>query len=691
MTSRLKKRLVRWPLYVVVLLVVLYLAVLPAIVTYWGRGYLADKLSQLTQSQVTIGSLYFDPFSWEISLNQLAISRQDHSIIAFDKLQADISALPLLSHQVYLRRLALVAPTIHIVRLSDGKTLNLQSLVPKQKNTESKKTEKQKSVQWSIRLVDVWLNNGQVTFSDKSVAEKPTRRISHIDLHLHDVTLEKQQPFDFDLSLVLPSSAGQQKTAPAPGKLTISGELGLVPLQLEADVQLTSLRLPEGNPWLQNFVKGKLTSGRVNAQAEVQLEPDKALKVKGEASVQQLVFQNASDEPLLQFESLEAQGIKLNSAQREVAVNLVTMTGLEGQFSLFDGGENTLSRLLVVPEKGATSTSGQPKQSSPEDSEKPTDKPWHLHIGETRISAKHLVFNDQSVKPHFQLAAQPLQLTLGELDNQDKAPVAVALKAKLDGYAPLQVGGNLGLFGKALSVDLTTHLKRYDMTQLTPYVAPIVGYKVKRGHLDVDSKLALKGTQIDSQNTIRALDFHLGSEVPSKQALNVPVKFGLTVLRDGDGNISLPLNMAGDLSDPSVNIHGLVVDTLLNVLKKAALSPFSLLSGLYGTDLSQVEFATAASKPSVDALQPVAELLADKPSLQLGVSGRTNKADAKAMTAEGLSGDELEAALLELAKARAKAFRDILADHYDVAAERVHIEKPQTGAEVSGVILSLFK
>ncbi|QJX01540.1 hypothetical protein HML84_01400 [Alcanivorax sp. IO_7] len=74
----------------------------------------------------------------------------------------------------------------------------------------------------------------------------------------------------------------------------------------------------------------------------------------------------------------------------------------------------------------------------------------------------------------------------------------------------------------------------------------------------MQSEVSLKDQRLDSTTQVAADDFYLGDRVQSDQAMDIPVKLGLSVLRDGSGMIRLPVSLSGDLSDPDFSVGGLV-------------------------------------------------------------------------------------------------------------------------------------
>lgn len=148
--------------------------------------------------------------------------------------------------------------------------------------------------------------------------------------------------------------------------------------------------------------------------------------------------------------------------------------------------------------------------------------------------------------------------------------------------------------------------------------------------------------------------------------MDAPVALGLALLRDVDGVIDLDVGVSGNLDDPGFSVGGVVLKALMNVIVKAATSPFQLLGSLVGgsEDLGKLEFAAGSSELSADEqakLTRLTEALALRPQLAVNIKGNASaEADAIALQRKQAPADlELDALLDD------KANRNVLEDLND--------------------------
>ena len=108
---------------------------------------------------------------------------------------------------------------------------------------------------------------------------------------------------------------------------------------------------------------------------------------------------------------------------------------------------------------------------------------------------------------------------------------------------------------------------------------------------DFEYKLT-RGT-LDGSNHIVLEDFYLGESVPSPDALNVPIKLALSVLRNSEGEVVLNVPVGGSLTAPNFDFAQTIRSAIGTALGNVASAPFKFLGSLFGApdaDLSRVEF-----------------------------------------------------------------------------------------------------
>ncbi|MEI6127875.1 MAG: hypothetical protein WCQ99_15115, partial [Pseudomonadota bacterium] len=121
----------------------------------------------------------------------------------------------------------------------------------------------------------------------------------------------------------------------------------------------------------------------------------------------------------------------------------------------------------------------------------------------------------------------------------------------------------------------------------------------------------------------------LGSDVKSLVATGLPVGLAIALLKDRNGEIRLDLPVTGSLDDPRFSVAAILLKTVVNLLEKAAASPFALLGSAFtgGSDLSYVAFdcgSAAIGDEEAKKLDAMTQVLSNKPDIKLEIQGRAD-------------------------------------------------------------------
>ena len=119
----------------------------------------------------------------------------------------------------------------------------------------------------------------------------------------------------------------------------------------------------------------------------------------------------------------------------------------------------------------------------------------------------------------------------------------------------------------------------------------VVGNALRLRNLNL--RYDIQGNQLDSSTRVFLDQFTLGESVDSPDATSLPVSLAIALLKDRSGEISLDIPVSGNLDDPEFSVGGVIIQVLVNLVAKAATSPFALLASLIpeGQDLQYLFFA----------------------------------------------------------------------------------------------------
>ena len=616
-----------------------------ALKTFWP--YVRDVVPLvLNDGQLSLRTAYRLDLSSETSLRlsdatatltSLSLDSPDAKpLVRMQRTQLAKVSLDLQKRQVTLGQLRSEALESWLVREADGQ-LNWQRLLTDQADapspdrptntaadqprpdTPQAAAPESAAQPWRILLEDAQLRNYQLHLADHVPNEDVELDVGPLDLDVQHFDSRGDTPMELKLA----TEIGKQ------GSLSAEGQLALAPMQGQFDLTLQGIDLRLAQPYLTPFVHLELRSGLLASQLSVELEGTAplALHVGGSAEISQLhTLDTIQERDFVKWRSLKLDGVDYRYPN-DLQIAGIDLEQPYARFIINPDLTTNINDLLV--DKSAP----DPEQSAPPATQPDTPQapasPFALRIGGIRIADGSANFSDLSLRPPFITAIQQLEGQIGTLDNRQHSAASVDIKGKVDRYAPVSIEGSLTPFDPLQSLDIATRFRRVELTTLSPYSAKFAGYRIRKGRLNLDLHYRIQQGQLNAENEVVLEQLQLGEKVDSEQAVDLPVRLAVALLKDSSGTIALKLPVQGDLKNPQFDVMPIVWQTLRNLVVRAVKSPFKFLGGLVGheqADLSEIPFAPGSSELNRDArsrLDALAAALKERPVLRLEVEGRS--------------------------------------------------------------------
>jgi hypothetical protein len=233
-------------------------------------------------------------------------------------------------------------------------------------------------------------------------------------------------------------------------------------------------------------------------------------------------------------------------------------------------------------------------------------------------------YADFWIQPHFAVGIQGLNGTILGLSSDPKAHAKVELKGKVDRYAPVHIWGEANPLAATAYTDIKMSFKGVELTSATPYSGHFAGYKIEKGKLSVDIGYKIENRQLTATHKFVIDQLELGERVESPDAVHLPLKIAIALLKDRNGVIDIDLPVTGSLDNPQFRIGPIIWKAVLNLLTKIATAPFAALGRLFGggEQMNFIDFhpGTATLDPSEhDKLVALVKALKEKEKLELDV------------------------------------------------------------------------
>jgi uncharacterized protein involved in outer membrane biogenesis len=488
--------------------------------------------------------------------------------------------------------------------------------------SEPKKPEKEDTAEWAVEIKRSALDRFRVTFEDRMLSPPARMTVSAISLRGENHSNAKNAR----------AKVRVQATINNKGKARLAGTLGVRPVAGRLNVDAQGIEVVPFQPYLADQVNFLLTSGAVGSKGilAVDTAADGAAKVNYEGSVQVTDFASVEkdgSQDLLKWKSLDLGGIQFALQPMQLRINEINLAEFYARMIL--GADGRLNLQKLAAQKTEASAPEETKEAKPPEPQAtaPTEK--QISIGKINLQAGNVYFSDFFVKPNYSANLTGVQGSISEL--KPDAPGDVAIQAKLDNAAPVDIQGKINPFSKDLYMDIAADAREIELNPMTPYSIKYVGYGIEKGELSFKVKYKVENRKLDAQNQIILNQLTFGEKVESPTATKLPVLLAVALLKDRNGVIDVNLPISGSLDSPEFSVGGIILRIIINIITRAVTSPFSLLGAAFGGgsggELSYIEFDYGQSNLSQSAeakIKSLATAMNNRPALKLDISGRVD-------------------------------------------------------------------
>ena len=467
-----------------------------------------------------------------------------------------------------------------------------------------------------VSVGEVALKDFTVEVSDLAAPRPVNLTFANLAVSLRDFSLARPVPMPLQLGFSWPNH----------GRFSLEGQVGLEPVSAKLKIATDAIDLLPLSPYLEQVVQARLTQGRLTTSLEIAAALPASgplpATVAGDVTIADLgVVDAARNDDLLAWKSVAIRGLRAATGAKTTAF-IGELALVEPSVRIIVHEDRGLNLASVVPP--AAPAPAQPASavaSSPAASAAP-----EIEIGRISLDQAAFHFNDRSIQPHVQLGVRAITGAVTGLSSTKPGKGEIDLKAAVDGTGPVAISGRLDPLGPSKSVDLKLDLRNVELLPLSPYSGKFAGYEIARGKLGFEAAIQLADRKVAASPKLILNQFTFGQPVQSPEATKLPVRLGVALLKDIDGRIVIDLPVAGSLDDPEFRIGQVVLRVIVNLLTKAAVSPFSLLGSMFGggEELAFQEFAPGSSDLQPAELKKLAtlrEALTKRPGLGVELEG----------------------------------------------------------------------
>ncbi|MDY7032172.1 MAG: DUF748 domain-containing protein [Thermodesulfobacteriota bacterium] len=502
---------------------------------------------------------------------------------------------------------------IHCQRYKNG-DLNLTTLVPSSEE-KSNRTEEAtpKEKQWKFSLEKVRVGDYSVKMEDATCIEPMKLVLDNIRFDANDISSKKNTR----------GAIGFHCRLNKKGTFSAKGSVGITPLFSNVNILMNDLSVDLAQPYISEKIHIIITDGRLSTKGNLSMGSSNKEGItsvyKGEMALNDFIcVDKMYADDLIKWKSLHFGDMDIGFNPSYIHIGRISLTDLFAHLIVSPDGKMNVKSIFTekkdkespeVKEKGQTFES--------------------IQIREVTLQGGHIGFLDKSIKPSFSTALQDIQGYITGLTSEETKKADVFFKGKIDNQSPLEITGTINPLKEELFADVNAAFKDIELSPLTPYSGKYVGYTIAKGKLSIDLDYFIDKKELDSKNHFFIDQLTFGDKTESPEATNLPVQFGVSLLKNRNGEIDLNLPVSGTIDDPEFKVGKIILKMVINLLVKAATSPFALLGAVFGggEELSALEFDYGRSNISQKGrkrLDTLIKVLYERPALQLDIEGHVD-------------------------------------------------------------------
>jgi hypothetical protein len=382
-------------------------------------------------------------------------------------------------------------------------------------------------------------------------------------------------------------------------------------------------------PYVESHANVSLTAGALAAKGAIAVDIPEGAPAKAAWKGDVVVTDFAAlDKPtasdLLRWKRLALDKVDVATEPFRLVVDRIGAEDYYARAIVYQDGTLNLTRLLTPGKEPEPAPDAKPA-AAPAPAEHDA---LPITIGKVELARGNVNFSDFFIRPNYTANLTDVTGTVTTMSSEQAGDIAIS--ARVDRTAPVEVSGRIHPFAKNLSLDIKATARDVDLPPLTPYSVKYAGYGIEKGKLTFDVHYRVENRKLVAENrlVLDQLTFN-PQRIDGPTATKLPVLLAVSLLKDTRGVIDIQLPIAGSLDDPKFSVGGLIIQVIVNLIAKAATAPFALLGAVFGhgEELSTVPFAPGSAMLDADAqkrLDALGKALADRPALKLDIGGRAD-------------------------------------------------------------------
>jgi uncharacterized protein involved in outer membrane biogenesis len=558
------------------------------------------------------------------SVNSLSLIKQNEDFLRIPSFSVRNTVIDVPARKIVMGELSSGKGIITATRSRNGEA-NLQMLIRSSgkegiSDVDMHPPQREEKQPWLVVMKKIMLDQYSLHLTDRMHFQPVKQTIDKIQFRGEDLSTLKDSRGKVSFSCVINGN----------GLISAVGTAGITPLFAHLKTDIRNIALMPFQPYVTDRLGVFVTDGDFSANGSLMLEHTGKKGIRAEfRGASSLAHFSSVDktnaEEFLAWNSLAFNSMDISYNPLSIAIDEVALTDFYSRIIVNQNGTLNMQDIIAKKAEGPVHAVQPDYPPSVSNGEKISAQ-GRMAIDRITLQGGTINFTDKYIKPSYTANLQEIGGRVSGLSLEKDKRADVDLRGKLEHYAPLEITGKLNPSRDDFFIDLSVNFKDMETSPLTPYSGKYAGYAIQKGKLSLNLQYLIVNKKLEAQNSVFLDQFTLGEKVESTDATRLPVKLAVALLKNRKGEITIDLPVTGSIDDPKFSLGRIIIKVLVNVLTKAATSPFALLGAVFGSgeELSHIDFdygSTDINEQGIKKLAALIQALHDRPSLHIDIEG----------------------------------------------------------------------
>lgn len=434
--------------FIYIAYVLLSFSILPSII----KSQISSAIVKNLDAKLSIETLFFNPFSFELSIDGLSLKTlDDRELVSLKRLEVDLEPLSLIFLSLHIKEISLTQPQIFLSYDRD-QNINFSKIVKDKPSQTEQKSD--------LRvIVDSFnISRGSVHYVDLTKESVFELSSNEIEFRVKNIDTQDLKDAHFRFNTILSDES----------KIDIRGDINSIkPLKIESKVSLDSLKIYTLWRYIKDNSKLEVADGELDLSSLVSLDFNdlNAMTLqKVDLNLQDLrIKPKDKNSDILTLKEFQVKDALLKPMMKQIHIETLILELLKVDIARDENRELEWLKYLNYDENSA-----EPKEEQ---------KPWSVRVNEILLKNLAFILADESIKPTLKTQLQRVNAEIKEFELFGDKKIPYKMEFVLNDKSVCKSSGDVKLTGFELQT--YAFCKDLDIAHYRPYIEQVASDELK--------------------------------------------------------------------------------------------------------------------------------------------------------------------------------------------------------------------